>query len=134
LLHCFPPSTFSKLIYCFWLDLNGSFWETFGFGLIGMPWGPFSLSTNGFPHFNGGIRLISLEVIAPATYLRSWALVALVITSRFLLNFHPFLLEVIGVSNSRPLPFPTHLKLTQKLLPLGSLGGCSMCVPFKIVG
>lgn len=52
-----------------------------------------------FPIFSGGIGLISLEVITLATYLRSWAIVALVIAFRFLLDSCPFLLEVIGVSS-----------------------------------
>jgi len=55
--------------------------------------------------FNEGVKLISLEVIAPFAYLESWALVAPVITSKFLLDFCLFLLETIGVSSSRPLPF-----------------------------
>jgi hypothetical protein len=52
-----------------------------------------------FPIFSGGVRLISSKVIALVAYLGSWALIAPVITSRFLLDFRPFLLEVIGVSN-----------------------------------
>jgi hypothetical protein len=53
-------------------------------------------------HFDGGIRLTSLEVIALVTYLKSWALVEFVITSRFLLDFHSFLLEVIGANRLGP--------------------------------
>jgi hypothetical protein len=52
-----------------------------------------------FPIFRWGIRLS----------LGSWALVALVITFKFLLNSSSFLLEMIGVSNSGPLPFQAHL-------------------------
>jgi hypothetical protein len=78
-----------------------------------------------FPISSGGIGLISLEVIAQTAYLKSWALVALVTISRFLLNSHMFLLEVKGVNNSSPLPFYTHLKLTHGLLPLRA----STCVP-----
>jgi hypothetical protein len=55
-----------------------------------------------FPISNAGIRLIFWEVIALVAYWGSWALVVLVITSMFLLDFCPFLLEVIGVSNLRP--------------------------------
>jgi hypothetical protein len=58
-----------------------------------------------FPISSGGIRLISLEVIALATYLRSWALIAHVIASRFLLDSCPFLLGVISASSSGSLLF-----------------------------
>ncbi len=63
-----------------------------------------------FPIFNGGIRLMSSKFIALVTYLGSWALVAFVITSRFLLHSRPFLLEGIGANNLRPFLFQTHLK------------------------
>jgi hypothetical protein len=58
-----------------------------------------------FPISNGGIGLISSYVIALATYLRNWALVAHVIASRFLLDSCPFLLGAISASNSGSLPF-----------------------------
>ncbi len=63
-----------------------------------------------FPISSGGVRLISLEVIVLVTYLGSWGLVALVITSKFLLDFCLFLLEAIGVSRLGPLLFQVHLK------------------------
>jgi hypothetical protein len=49
-------------------------------------------------HFDGGIGLISLEVITLVTYLKSWALVDFVISSKFLLDFHLFLLDVIDAN------------------------------------
>ncbi len=52
------------------------------------------------PISSGGIRLS----------FGSWALIALVITFKFLLNYHPFLLEVIGVSSLESLPFQAHLR------------------------
>jgi hypothetical protein len=55
------------------------------------------------PISSGGVWSISLEVITLIAYLGNWAIIALVITSKFLLDFHQFLLEAIGVSNSRPL-------------------------------
>jgi hypothetical protein len=39
------------------------------------------------------------------TYLWSWAVITFLITSKFLFDSHPFLLEVIGVNSSRPLIF-----------------------------
>ncbi len=62
------------------------------------------------PISNGGVVLISLKVIAPITYLRSWALVAPIICSKFLLDFCLFLLKVIGVSNLGPFSFQVHLR------------------------
>jgi hypothetical protein len=54
------------------------------------------------PISSGGVWLISSKVITLTAYLGNWAIIALVITYKFLLDFHPFLLEAIGVSNSRP--------------------------------
>ncbi len=60
------------------------------------------------PIFIGGVGLISMKVIVPTAYIGNQALVALVIVSKFLLDFHPFLLEVIG--SLRPFLFQAHLK------------------------
>jgi hypothetical protein len=51
-------------------------------------------------------------------YLGSWALVAPIITTRFLLDSHPLLLKVIGARISNIFPIQAHLKSTCKLLPL----------------
>jgi len=61
--------------------------------------------------------LISLKVIVLVAYLGSWILVTLVIISKFLLDFCSFLLEAIGVNNSKG------------ARTCYSFGGCSMC-PF----
>jgi len=42
-----------------------------------------------------GVGLISTSTITPTTYLRSWALVTLVIPTRFMVDQHPFLLEAL---------------------------------------
>jgi hypothetical protein len=76
------------------------------------------------PIFSGGVGLITMEVIVLSTYLGNHALVVLVIVSKFLLDFHPFLLEVIG--SSGPLLFQVHLKSTQQFLPFGVI----TCAPF----
>jgi hypothetical protein len=49
------------------------------------------------------------------TYFRSWVLIAFIIALRFLVDFLPFLLEVISVSNSGSLAFQAHLKLMWEL-------------------
>jgi len=43
--------------------------------------------------FNGGIRLISSNVIGLAIYLGSWALITFVIAFRFLLDSRPFFVK-----------------------------------------
>jgi hypothetical protein len=44
----------------------------------------------------GGVGLISTKVMMLMAYLGSWALVAPIIVIKFFLNYHLFLLEVIG--------------------------------------
>jgi hypothetical protein len=65
-----------------------------------------------FPISSGGIRLIVLEVIALIAYSESWALIFPIITSMFLFDFFPFLLEVIDASNLGLFPFQVRLKST----------------------
>ncbi len=73
----------------------------------------------------GNVGLISSEIIMLTTYLGSWALIALIITLRFLVNFRLFLLEAIRVGNSSSLLFQTHLRLVWKLLPMVA----TLCIP-----
>jgi hypothetical protein len=58
-------------------------------------------------------------------FLGSWPLVALVITYRFLLDSHPFLLEALHANNLGSLPFQVHLRLSRELLPLAT----TTCLP-----
>ncbi len=74
---------------------------------------------------NEGIRLIFSKVIAPITYLKSWALVTHVIIFKFLLDSHLFLFGTIGVNSSKPFLFQEHLILIQELL----LSRTVACVP-----
>jgi hypothetical protein len=75
------------------------------------------------PIFCGGINFISTKFIALVSYLGNWALVAPIITIKFLVDHCPFLLEAIGVNNFSPFPFHAHLKMAQKFLP-PNLVGC----------
>jgi hypothetical protein len=77
------------------------------------------------PIFSGGIWPISLKLITQIAYMWSWALVAHVITSRFLLDFCPFLLKMIVVNNIRLLISLIHVRLVQKQFPLK----VATCVP-----
>jgi hypothetical protein len=45
--------------------------------------------------FNG-IMLIPTTTITPTTYLKSWAVVALIIVFRFMVDHRPFLLESLA--------------------------------------
>jgi hypothetical protein len=58
-----------------------------------------------FPHLLWGIAFISTKFVASTTYIKGWALIAPIITMRFLSNHAPFLLKVIGASSFGPLPF-----------------------------
>jgi hypothetical protein len=49
-----------------------------------------------FPIIFAGVGFISTFTITPTTYLRSWALVALVIVVRFMVDQHPFLFETLA--------------------------------------
>ncbi len=64
-----------------------------------------------------GIKLILTFTIALTTYLGSWALVALIIIARFMVDQHPFLLEALARINNNTFPFQQHLKATCDLLP-----------------
>jgi hypothetical protein len=48
-----------------------------------------------FPITFGGVKLISTSTITPTTYLKSWALVVLIIIARFMIDQCPFLLEAL---------------------------------------
>lgn len=99
------PSKFSKSIRCFLLDPNGSFLETFGSELWECLKTPLICHHVVLPISNGGVGLISSKVITPTTYMGSWALIAPIITSKFLLDFCSFLLKMKGVSNLGPPTF-----------------------------
>jgi hypothetical protein len=61
------------------------------------------------------------------TYLGNWALMALVIPFRFLLDFHPFLLKAIGGNILGPFFFLSTLEINVKVF---SPWGCCMCPIF----
>ncbi len=64
-----------------------------------------------------GVRLILASIITPTSYLGSWVLVALVITTRFMVDQCPFLLEALTQINNNTFLFQQHLKVTCDLLP-----------------
>jgi len=68
-----------------------------------------------FPITLGSIGFISTSTIALTTYLKSWALVALIIMGRFMVNQCHFLFALVRVDNNI-FPFQQHLKATYNLL------------------
>lgn len=114
-----PPSMFWELPCYFLLHPNGSFERHLDLGSLECLKALLVYRHVAFPIFCGGIRLISFKVIALVVYLGSWTLITITIVSTFLLDFHSFLLEVIGVNSSRPFLFQAHMKSTQELIPLG---------------
>ncbi len=84
---------------------------TFGSRLIGVPQGHSNPSANGSSHFQWG-RKVDFYKSHCFSYLFGKALIATIITSRFLLDFRSFLLEVIGANGLWPLLFQMDLILT----------------------
>ncbi len=58
-----------------------------------------------------------MATIALVTYLRSWALVASIITTRFMIDQCPFLLEALALVDNNTFFFQQHFKATCDLLP-----------------
>jgi len=69
------------------------------------------------PIIFNGVMLISTSTITPTTYLRNWALVVLVIATRFIVDQYHFLLEALTGIDNNTFPFQQHLKMACVLLP-----------------
>ncbi len=106
-----------RVLTVFYSTQMGVFERLLGMGSLECPKAPLIHWHVAIPNYNGDIGLISLEVIALATFLGHQALVAPIIASRFLLDSCPLLLKAIGASNLRPFPFQVHLRLVRQLLP-----------------
>ncbi len=78
--------------------------------------GPLVHKQASFPIAFSGVRFILTSTIAQVVYLGSWALVALVIIIRFMVDQCPFLLEALTWVNNTFL-FQQHFKATCDLLP-----------------
>jgi hypothetical protein len=111
---------FWNQLVIFYSTLMGVFKRLLGLGSLQCPKALLVHRQVALTIFIRGIGLISLNVIALVTYLKSWALVTFVIASRFLLDFHLFLLKAIVVNSSGSFLFQAHLR---------SPGGCCMCPP-----
>jgi hypothetical protein len=86
---------------------------------------PFNALIGHFPHLLWGDWPHFHILIALATYLRSWALVAPIIAIKFLLNHHPFLLEAIDVNDYNPFSYQNPFEIGTRVPPLRCSGMCS---------
>ncbi len=105
-LRCTPPS--STFIESF-VSFDYSFHKMFGHLL-----GPRSFDSlkglsickqTSFPIISGGVRFISTSIIALTTYLWNWALITLIIVTRFMVDQHPFLFEALAQVDNNTFPF-----------------------------
>jgi hypothetical protein len=64
----------------------------------------------------GGIGFISIATIILTTYLKSWALVILIIVIKFMVDNCFFLLKVLTQVDNNTFPFQQHFKTTCNLL------------------
>jgi hypothetical protein len=92
-------TSFSTLVDSF-TSFDSSFLQVFGhflgLGYFNSPKLLLPYKQAYFPITFNGIMLIQTTTITPTTYLRSWALVALIIVARFMVDHHPFLFEPLA--------------------------------------
>ncbi len=103
LFPCLP--SFQSQFIVFYSTLMGVFWRLLGSSSLECLKTLIVHHQVVLPISDGGVGLISSKVIIPTTYIENWALVAPIITSKFLLDFCSFLLKVKGVSNLGPPTF-----------------------------
>lgn len=118
---CFiaPPfPCFGSHFVVFYSTMMGVFDRFFGFGFVGMLQGPSCLSTCGSPHFQWGHKVDFLEGHCSSCLSRELDLSSFCHSFQVFIGFRSFLLEVIGMSSLKPLPFQVHMKSMQKLIPL----------------
>ncbi len=107
LLWCtLPFSTFIKSLISFDFSLFQVFGCLLGPRSFDSLEGPLACKKICLPIIFGNIELILTITIALITYLGNWALVALIIVFRFMIDQHPFLLEMLTQSQQH-LSFPT---------------------------
>jgi hypothetical protein len=67
--------------------------------------GPVANKQASLPIIFGGIKIIPIVTIAPATYLGNWAFIASFIIVRFMVDQHPLLLEALAQVDNNSFPF-----------------------------
>jgi hypothetical protein len=97
-------------------------------GSFDNPKGTLDHKQTSLPITFGGVGLILTFTIAPTTYLGNWALVALIIVVRFMVDQHPFLLEALTWINNNTFSFQQDLNAACDLLPPPT---CACLPPFE---
>jgi hypothetical protein len=121
----FPPSSkILKLACLFLFQLYGNFEKPLNSSSLKCPEALIIRQQVAFLIFNGGVRLISLEVIDLIAYLWNWALEALIIASKCFLGFHPLLSKAIGVNSLRQLPLQSAFEINTKAFPFKVYNMC----------
>ncbi len=93
------------------------FWHFLGQKSFDSSKGPLVPNQASLPITFGGIGFILTSSIAATTYLRSWALIVLIIAIGFMVDQHPFLFETLAQVDNNTFPFQQHFKATSDLLP-----------------
>jgi len=98
------------VFYFFWFFLHKLFGPLLG------PWSfdniekPLDRRQVSFPIIFGGVGFILTSMIAPIVYLGNWAIIALVIIVRFMIDQHPFFLETLAQVDNNTFFFQQHFK------------------------
>jgi len=77
---------------------------------------PLAYKQASFPMTFDGIRFIPMATFAPIIYLRSWAFVASIIVTRFMVDQCPFLFETLAQIDNNTFLFHQHLKVANDFL------------------
>jgi hypothetical protein len=104
------------------------FGHLLGLGSFDNPEGTLACKQTFFLITFNGIGFILMTSIAPTTYLGNLTLLTLILTARFMVDQHPFLLEALTRVDSNILFFQIHLKVVFDLL---SLSTCTCLPSFK---
>ncbi len=129
LLQCTPPSSiFIESLISFDFSLHKMFGHLLGLRSFNSPERPLAHKQTSLLIILSGVEFILTSTIAPTTYLGSWALIVPVITTRFMVDQCPFLLEISTRVNNNTFPFQQHFKATcDLLLP----PACACLLPFE---
>jgi hypothetical protein len=128
-LQCTPPSSiFTESLISFDYSLLQVFGRLLGLGSFDSPKGLLVHKQTSLLITLNGVKFISTSTIALVAYLGSWVLVVLVITIRFMVDQHPFLLEALTWINNNTFPFQQHLKATCDVQPSPA---CACLPPFE---
>ncbi len=106
LFRCTPPSSiFIESFIFFYSSFHKVFGHLLGPGSFNSLEGPLVCKQTSLPITFNGIGLILTSTIAPIAYLKSWALVVLVIVVRFMVDQCLFLLEALTRVDNNTFPF-----------------------------